>query len=107
MIMSSSSTPPSRKDTRSSAALTPSTMATMSTVKESLSEAIKLNDVETVKALLVSHRGMINLNNLEKDEIYSHLMLASLQGTLEVAKVLIEQGRADPNLQNKVRETII
>jgi hypothetical protein len=104
-----SSTTPARKQDihlRSSTSTPNSAATTTAAVKESFAEAVKANDVESVKSLLTSHRGMINLNNLEKDEIYSHLMSAALNGSLEVTKVLVEQGRADPNIQNKVNRML-
>jgi ankyrin repeat protein len=76
---------------------------TMAAVKLSFREAVEHHDVEGVRNILAVNKGLLSINNIENDELYSPLMLAALKGSVEIVQLLVEQGRADVNLQNKVR----
>ena len=77
-------------------------MASTSALKDLCRAAIVASDIDKLKAVLNDNRGILFLNSVERDEKLTCLMIAALEGSLAVCKLLVES-KCDPNVQNNVR----
>jgi hypothetical protein len=70
--------------------------------KDSFKDAVRRLDIEFVKLSLAHQRVSLGLNQLEHDEAQTALMIAALDGSVQIIQLLVEQGRSDPDIQDKV-----